>query len=559
MKNEAKGRDARPRILFTSTKNAVSMWDETAKKTARLWWLYVLGVFVGLGILTLLHLWISPFRHYPHWALSLAVDALSAVGFAFAWIGAWRAHSADRRTKELLDKLEETNTIVRKSPRVYEEVFDHHALRLLNRASALESEARTSSHINLLLSTPAYGYHVLGMKAHQEFQKALRAAECNMYVFLFSPDAHYFHFANTLLWGPLTASSPRRPESLQITPNELLDCIRDTIDILSERVRWYEKTLLMPDASVPAVSVWIRNEAAFRLTSFESTAESAKGPEAYVVLTDPVNLTSDLRRFTGRLLAIPNSLFRLIVGFHNDPESFIESLKHCPYSSLSGNNARLFSSELETLKYDYFFLRTEHVLFDTSSFEIQCRRAIAIACQDSLPDERLTMGLTSILPELVSYFRALTENTGIAELFAPKQSRQLLKLTILPILSDVLKDSQQRHFSDIAKDLRNILLTHLDSHPVDSYVDVNIRKYLESDDRFTPWFANIYYLITSGFRDSLLAPARRIRASDLDTDCASPIVSQLPAQPRSVAASAMNKTASGPGTLIEGDRGDRAS
>jgi hypothetical protein len=333
----------------------------------------------------------------------------------------------------------------------------------------------------------------------------------------------------------------------------------------------------MPDPTVPVVSVWIRNEAAFRLTSFESTAEPAKGPEAYVVLTDPVNLTSDLRRFTGRLLAIPNSLFRPIVGFHNDPESFIESFKHCPYSSLSGRNARLLPEELETLLYDYIFLRTEQFLFDVSSFEIQCRRAIAIACQDSLSDERLKTGVTSILHELVSYFRTLTENKHIPEPFAPKQSMQIQKLLILPLLSDLLVDSQ-RSFSATASDLRRILLDHLNTYRLDSHIDSQVRDYLNITDDSVPWFATIYYLITSGFRDSHLAPARQERAKDVDAASASHVVSprdarserslnsqgfsqssQFSPPPLSVVVPTRHQTASDSGMHLENDEGDIVS
>ena len=503
MKNESNGLATRPRVQASKRKNAVTMWDQTAPETKHIglrYGAYLVGI---LAVLTGLHLWLSPSKFYAHWLLILAVDALGIAGTLFAWLGAWRAASADSRTKELLDRLEETNTIVRKSPRAYQEVFDQHILSLLNRAGALESKARSSSHISLMLSTPAYGYHVLGLKAHQDFQNALRDVKCNLNVFLFTPDAHFSHVANTLLWNPLT--KPHSPAPIEITPNELLGCMRDTLDWLYLQVDWCEK-----NTESPRVSVWIRDDAAFRLTSLEAS-ESATGPEAYIVLTDPVTLSTDLRRFTGRLLAVPNSLFRTLVGSHNDPESFIETAKHCPYSSLTGKEARLITSELEALKYDYIFLRTEHILFDVSSFETQCRRAIYAASGD--PNADVGRGLDSILRGVVDYFSTLNRDHRIPECFASKQSLQQSKLAILPDLVAIL-GATKSDVTAISAKLRSALLTHIPAHPGDRFIDLRLPEYLKSPDELSPWFAIIYYLITSGFGECLLAPARSNRAKN---------------------------------------------
>src|SRR5205085_11932207 len=183
----------------------------------------------------------------------------------------------------------------------------------------------------------AYGCHVLGIDEHLKFRELLGALQCDKQVILFSPDAHYFHIANTLLWHPLKQSNEysadagdlRDGPTPDVNPIELEKCVTATMDLLKNQVLQTEENAQHRWAGEHRrveVGVWTTNTTEVRLTAFRFQRETL----AFLLLTDQVTLTSDLSRFRGRTMSLPMSIHRQVIGDPGDPASFFEQLKTCP-------------------------------------------------------------------------------------------------------------------------------------------------------------------------------------------------------------------------------------
>src|SRR5260370_1190145 len=110
-----------------------------------------------------------------HWTFALAGMIASSVGVVFSLIAAWRSSAADKKTSFLLKELQETQRIVQESPTDYNDIFDIHLLRPMTRAANPHGHEDHLRRMDLHISTPAYGYHVLGYDQHSEFRRLLDA------------------------------------------------------------------------------------------------------------------------------------------------------------------------------------------------------------------------------------------------------------------------------------------------------------------------------------------------------------------------------------------------
>jgi hypothetical protein len=499
-----------------------SKWNKRRRrKGVSKFWIVVSNCILFLLFISFF-LWLyfhySPNPVTMHWAFVLMGLIASSVGVIFSLIAAWRSSAADKRTAWLLKELVETQRIVGESPAHYPEVFDLHLLRPMERASEPDDKNDHLRHMDLLISTPAYGYHVLGIDPHLHFRNLLTALQCDKQVILFSPDAHYFHIANTLLWHPLKQSASRNVEAddvmdapaPDVNPIELADCVTKTMSILKQQVLQTEENARhkgLGEHRNIKVGVWTTNTTEVRLTAFRFQKETL----AYLLLTDQVTLTSDLSRFRGRALSLPVSIHRQVIGDPGDPRSFFEQLKTCPYSQAWGNSARIKSGEFDLLKYDYLFLRTEQTLFDLYSFNIQCRQVIEAVREPKTESDRIRAA-RDILLDTVQYFINLKE-MPVAPQYAPLDELQQKKLLRLNEIAELLKDKTLLDATQVLEVLRDNPSNQQDPfwHKLEEYED-QLQGSNPDFINLAKWVACIYYFISSGFNQSLYAKDRRNRA-----------------------------------------------
>ena len=174
----------------------------------RIWIILLLGaiflVFLAIHATRLTEL--AEIKNKEAWGL-----ALGFLGLLVGFIAAFMATSAERQARDNLDKLEDTALIVGDCTCDFEKLYSDFLLKPLSDAETRQVRAR------LLLSTPAFGYPVLGAKRTAAFRSTLDHLKkgSTVELILFSPDAHFFHWANTLL-GLTTAMKMRKSEGTRV-------------------------------------------------------------------------------------------------------------------------------------------------------------------------------------------------------------------------------------------------------------------------------------------------------------------------------------------------------
>ncbi len=492
----------------------------SVKKKRKLAYQFLLLILLS-AIGTWLYFLLHTDRTRMRWGFALAGLIASCVGVIFSIIAAWRSGVAEERTQYLLDRLEETQRIVSQSPTAYEDVFNLHVLRPMQRGIDPLDRDHHLDRLDMHISTPAYGYHVLGLDKHLEFRTLISTLQCQKQIILFSPDAHFFHVANTLLWHPLKPLNPNefvaisnstlpmpKHDKKVLSPEILARCIMDTMDVLRVQVHQAEQESdgkSFSDHKDFKVAVWTSNTTEFRLTAFRFETDS----QAFLLLTDQVTLASDLEHFRGRALALPAAIHRQVIGDPGDRQSFFEQLKTCPYSGETHEQARLRSKEFYLLNWDYLFLRTGHAVIDLHLFNIQCRQVIWAKEQH---DQNKQLGVArEILVGLAQYFMFMESQPKAAQ-YAPVGSVQEMRLSKTQAVTAALRNAQTTeeevlqilcadplHKDDPFKTELREFETHMANHEAHF---ISLSK----------WISCIYYFVSSGFHQSLFATARRERA-----------------------------------------------
>jgi len=299
------------------------------------------------------------------------------VGILGALIAAWaersavaardRAEEARQTAYDTLIQLRDYNLLFSETKSDFLAIFKVHLVE------QLEKYRNTPVICRLLLSTPAYGFPVLGDAEYVRFSEAFASLETGSDVELifFCPDVHVQHWVNTLLWSPLRNTSA--PAKFAI---EFASHVRQMLTTLNgSRFNW---------------RLWLTDEVSLRMFAFEATLPDRKVHDVYVVFSDRVRIANDQstdggKGFRARGFPIHRQVVDHIVG----PNSYFDQLKRCPYMQLTGNDVaircpqRLTGSErsqaqkmLKLIEADYLLGRTEQQVFDFSCFDIEMGRFI---------------------------------------------------------------------------------------------------------------------------------------------------------------------------------------
>jgi len=284
-------------------------------------------------------------------------------------LAAYMAAKAELKASKTLRELEEASLIVKEISDNFSKIFQQHLLAPLEDLGQI-------SRAWLLLSTPAYGFPVLGNSP--EFKKLVDrfgklCANGKLELIVFSPDAHFYHLANVLLWWRAVPfdkdeSSLHSPLLFASSIKQMLDYIKPGLEFGSPH-DW-------------KVRLWTTNETTIRIFAFKYTSGYIALPmRMYVSFSDRVTLSSpqweigagEERKsksgFRGRGLPMLQAAHgHLVSDTDVEADSYFDQVKRCQYKMTTGLKARVQKWEISALTTDYLLLRTHQKLFDFRCF-----------------------------------------------------------------------------------------------------------------------------------------------------------------------------------------------
>ena len=467
-----------------------------------IWWLlFALPIFIATLVASRLpsQAYLRTGGPQPYGVLQALGLLVTALGLLYSLWAAHDAHKAKVDTAFLIKTHEDTQLMIAESPKPYERVFYVHVQR------PFEEPPSKLRSVELLISTPAYGYHVLGNRAFVPFRKLIADATLSKEIILFSPDPHYYHVANIILWDGIERDRKQAkhyPHRDAIEPVELARHIADIMSLLATQLTDdREPTDAQPLNGQPIVNVWVTPRAQLRMSTFRYDTST----RAHLILVDDVNLLSDLREFTGRALSLPAGLHRQLVGdLNRDDDSFFDSFKRCPYTANKGIEASVTRSELLMLQWDYLLLRTQHPIVDIFTFDRQLRHLVQTKYEDAPdPNAKLKEYMTSTAELAVKYFTTVLGWAAPEEYVPHGQHTQATLLAGTPELLAQLKaataPAQMKSFR-----------TTLMEHARETHTSAELQGYLDQDTNsdLLPAIAFLYFILASGYGQSRLVATR---------------------------------------------------
>jgi hypothetical protein len=321
-------------------------------------------------------IYLTSWHLHDYWkqdTFKLLLDSLGLPAAATFIIVIYTAFMAERINRSLI----ETQTIAAGPASDFSSLFKRHLMMFLDGTS---DELRK---VDLVLSTPAFGLHPLGAEKCEEFIDALSHVDCPADIVLYSPDAHFHHFINTLLWQEYGVSNGLKRTNL----SELAFYTDQFFIVVSNNSKhgWH---------------VWPTNKSDLRLFHFEMASSS----RLYLVLSDDVGISSDLREFRGRSMPLPHVLREAVVG---EEDSLFMKYRHCPILGHKGDDTALSNdkrgvNEFGLLLADYLLGRTSQVVFTYETFQNEITNLLA---KQEISGANQISSLTNVVFAYLDYLR----------------------------------------------------------------------------------------------------------------------------------------------------------
>ncbi len=389
----------------------------------KLWVLFVYAViyfgFIFAAATLAQKVWIP--STWWDWKLFFEVLGMFLALLAFVF-----AERAFNKAKETQSQLVEYIFATGENKTKFQDIFDYH---LVNRLKQFRS---TGARIILLLSTPAYGYAVVGPSKFETFVDALRGVhdDCELQVMFFSPGDHFHYWANVLIWSRIRKKDHGEKFAILFSKG-----LRDVCRILRDRKQGHCR-------------VWITRATTVRLFAFlpmrvwDQTADEVSEERIYVAHTDLfcVSQNQYRDRFKARSIRISSALRE---EFVNSDESYFERIKVCPYTGRDRDQGCLYkrgdtpgaTEEYETrferlmddLFVDYVLGRTKHIVLDKESFRSEIDALLISKDVVELFGQTFTesMLLGEIIGEVAAYFASLSGNALIEQKLTPTQAGRI--------------------------------------------------------------------------------------------------------------------------------------
>jgi hypothetical protein len=422
------------------------------------------------------------------------------------------AAEAEERSESTLKGLKEAGLIVAETETEFKGIFDNHLIQPLRRCED------NPGSIYLLLSTPAYGYAVVGKDGFEVLLHALTRLhnECSVEFVFFSPDDHFLYWANVLLW-----SEVRKRENLDSSFAEAFsESINDMFNIICSSRPWLRH-------------LWIVRTTTVRLFAFvphnhlRSTTSVQTMPEqhirVYLALTDSFSIPLD--QFQAAFQAHG---MRVLTTQHaeliREKESYFERVKVCPYTGRIGPSAEInpdlkaSAAVLSALRCDYILGRTAQ-----KSMTLDCFRAeIDVFFETEGVKNRIgkqethEQFLWCVVDNTLKYYAFVLKDANVMASLSREQAARI---------KAVIKTYKEKR-SDIHQDTQKaiqVLEPQLRQNSGQTEAERVPEEQTGNGGR-DPALHCLYQLVTSGFRQSMFVEhfmkyPQEIETLPLVTDC----------------------------------------
>lgn len=403
----------------------------------------------------------------------LLLDVLGLPAAATIGIVIYTAVMAERINHSLI----ETQTIAAGPASDFSGLFERHLMEFL----ADKGTKYALRKVDLVLSTPAFGLHPLGAVKCQEFITALDNIECPANIILYSPDAHFSHFINTLLWQQHNDAKPRADLS------ELAYYTASFFNTLGKKVlrNW---------------RVWPTNKNNIRLFHFETSRYS----RLFLVLSDDISISSDLTKFSGRSMPLPYVLREAVVG---EEDSLFMKYQCCPVKDKSGPETALsqgstIGDEFGLLLADYLLGRTSQVVFTYQTFLNEI--ANLLAKQKIAETDRIAHLTTLVFAYLQYMERIAVQRLAInrnGNLLTPAMSISPDEENRIKKLVSIIPASKEIKINDYVR-MRNTLCEIVPGVTGEPWLNVSPINQSEGKLHHTQLIALLYLIARSGMGKS---------------------------------------------------------
>jgi hypothetical protein len=313
------------------------------------------------------------------------------------------AERAARKSKETENQLIRYGLSDAENKTEFGAIFKEHLVDQLGQFK------NRGAKIYLLLSTPAYGYAVVGSGKFGDFALALEElnAECTLELIFFSPDDHFPYWANVLLWSEISSRDGEQfAEGFANGINRVFAALK------THNNKQYPWKLWVTQATT------VREFAFFPSVQDRDDNPDNPADRIYLVLTDPFSISQEQFKasFQARSIRIASFGGKEFAG---EPESYFERIKVCPYTGRSRETAALIPSahgrELETLMTDYILGRTHRRILELESFKSEIKIFLASETVKKILAEGTTKDqlLLNILRQILRYYKHVLDGALI--------------------------------------------------------------------------------------------------------------------------------------------------
>ena len=422
-------------------------------------------------------------------------DYLALIGILALVVGflaAWEAYIAANKSEEIEESLTEVGLLASEVKTEFKLIFDDHLIKRLNEVS------NQSATIRLAISTPSYGYGVLGQNSFVSLHSAfsgLNEKKCSIEIAIFSPDAHFHYWSNLLMW----AIEQKNPLLFA------KDFAQNTKDML----------LLM---KAKASKIWLMRETTVRFFaySYHNKRSKREVKKAYFSLVDRFSLYQN--QFKEEFQATSLPVFSTQINDYIEKEkSFFERIKNCPYSQHTGDAASIDfrnygslsaddkQSKEKTLNYlisDFLLGRTHaNQIVNFKHFSVSIDKYVYNLKEGNITDFGSTEKLDIIIANakfILNYFATVLIGHNLMTDITKKQL-STLKLAYKRLSSEPEFDK------DIIEDVHKLFAGYKETtHDAEVGLEV-ISDYASQTSKDDQAKYLLYMLITSGFEESVYA------------------------------------------------------
>lgn len=395
---------------------------------------------------------------YINW-IAIFASVITIWGFIKSW------EAASKSSKIETDLIEE-GVISLEIKEGFKNIFNEHFIK------KIDLFKNSPGNIYLSLSTPAYGYGVLGRKECKKLHHSLEMlhSESQIELILFSPDAHYNYWANLIFWS-LDVVDENFMNDFALLTYEIIDTL-----------------------STKKCLIWLKKETTVRFFAYEPLGDPKKAgnpKKAFVSLVDSISIYQNQfgSDFNARSLPIQRNQIK---EFINGSSSFFHRIKSCPYTFRINEDAALKFGGMDNeenkklakfLKWDFILGRTSYNHYpDKSMFKDECKFFIANRGKEHSDKEDIVY--QKILLGFFNYYKYINEKYSIVEkrIISDKQHKQII-------------DALKKITDDDFKDIKEYFFTE----------DIDNTAESQEETKDNLWIDLLYDVLTAGFGESKYA------------------------------------------------------